>query len=116
MTRARTSVLGMALFATLANTGAAQRAGSCQMNGGSGGNRTRGVYPNAVYDGRFTFARVFYQTGFSRGGDPGWHHDYNRAEQHFTKLLTNLTKIRAHTMDSNVLALDDPELFKYPIA
>lgn len=111
----RVSVSVCALSVAL-DAASAQRGNQCNTNGGFGGNRTRGVYPNAAYDGRFTFARVFYNTYGFRGGDPGWHHDYNRAEQHFTKLLTNLTTIKAHTTESNVLALGDPALFKFPIA
>jgi Domain of unknown function (DUF4159) len=113
LSRASLSVL---LMSVVAATAAAQR---CDRNGGVGGNRVQGVYPNPVYDGRFTFARVFYPTGFGGGrnrGDPPWHHDYNDAEQHFTKLLINLTKVKARTKESMVLGLDDPELLKYPIA
>jgi hypothetical protein len=116
MTATRAALFGLMLLATVTYSGAAQqRGGGCQVNGGMGGNRVRGVYPNATYDGKFSFARVFYQVGFGGGGDPPWHHDYNRAETHFSKLLTNLTKIKAHTTESVVLGLDDPEIFKYPI-
>jgi hypothetical protein len=92
----------------------------CDRANAVGGNRVQGVYPNAKYDGRFIFARIAYGmsmgSGFGRMREPPWHHDYNDAEQHFTKLLTNLTKIKAHLTESSVLTLDDPELMKYPIA
>jgi hypothetical protein len=49
-------------------------------------------------------------------GFGGWEHDYPTAEQHFTRLLIELTTIRARTWASNILTLDDPELTKYPVA
>jgi hypothetical protein len=74
--------------------------------------------PNAPYDGRFTFARIRYSQGDDGGfrRDIKWAHDYPRGERHFTKILSELSTLRVHTQDSNILALDDPELFKYPVA
>ena len=75
--------------------------------------------PNVPYDGRFTFVRIRYSLppdGIGFRNDVPWSHDYNRAERHFTKILSELSTVRARTDASNVLALDDPELFKYPIA
>ncbi|MBI2536687.1 MAG: DUF4159 domain-containing protein [Gemmatimonadetes bacterium] len=79
---------------------------------------------NVPYDGRFTFARLRYdeslwdRAGFwgRRGGDPGWFHDYPRAERHLMKLLSELTFIRPYLDGGNILTADDPELFKYPVA
>jgi len=79
---------------------------------------------NVPYDGRFTFARLRYDEsvwdggGFwGRGrGDPGWAHDYPRAERHLMKLLSELTVIRPYLDGGNILKADDPELFKYPVA
>jgi hypothetical protein len=74
--------------------------------------------PNVPYDGRFTFARIRYEMagdgGFRR--DIKWAHDYPRGERHFTKILSELSTLRVRTQDSNILALDDPELFRYPVA
>jgi hypothetical protein len=75
--------------------------------------------PNVPYDGSFTFVRIRYAVpGEAMGfrGDVPWSHDYNRAERHFTKILSELSTLRVRTDASNVLALDDPELFKYPVA
>jgi hypothetical protein len=85
-----------------------------------GGGRAE-VLPNVVYDGRFTFARIRYSTpaelgGFGGGWNSPWSHDYPRAERHFTKILSELSTLQVRTDASNVLTLDDPELFKYPIA
>jgi hypothetical protein len=77
---------------------------------------------NTPYDGRFVFVRLSYDTGFGgggfgrRGGGPPWSHDYPDGEVHFTKILEELTFLRVRTNGSNILSLDDPELFNYPIA
>jgi hypothetical protein len=84
---------------------------------------------NVPYDGRFTFARIRYgipmELGLGgRGGGGGggggrdlpWSHDYPRAERHFTRILSELSTIRVRTDASNVVGLDDPDLFKYPVA
>ena len=72
------------------------------------------------YDGRFTFVRLRWESGrgFGRRGgfSDAWNHDYPRAEQHLTRLLKDITYIDARTDGSLILTLDDPELFKYPIA
>ena len=78
-----------------------------------------GPLPNVPYDGRFTFVRVKFTAGLNnfRGGrDLKWDHDYPRAERHFTKILEELTTIQPRVNGSNILALDDPELFKFPVA
>lgn len=82
--------------------------------------------PNVAYDGRFTFVRIRYtplgglEGGFGgRGGgfgDPKWNHDYPRAEVHFAKILSEVSLVRPYLDGGNVLTLDDPALFQYPIA
>lgn len=78
------------------------------------------VQGNTPYDGRFTFVRLRYDSGFQgfgrRGGGPLWAHDYPDGEIHFTKILEDLTLLRCRTDGSNILTLDDPELFNYPVA
>ena len=74
---------------------------------------------NTPYDGRFVFIRLRYQTGFGfgrRGGGPPWSHDYPRGEVHFTQILSEITYVKTRTDGSNILTLDDPELFNYPVA
>jgi Domain of unknown function (DUF4159) len=76
---------------------------------------------NTPYDGRVIFVRVRYNSGFGgfggrRGGGPKWAHDYPRGEVHFGKILQEISYVRVRTDGSNVLSLDDPELFNYPIA
>lgn len=71
------------------------------------------------YDGRFTFVRLRWSSDlgtFRRGWSSAWNHDLPRAEQHLTLILDELTGLSVRTDGSRVLALDDPELFTYPIA
>ena len=71
------------------------------------------------YDGRFTFVRLRWGSdrGFMRGGfGSAWNHDYPRAEQNLSQILRELTALDIHTDASRILMLDDPELFRYPIA
>jgi len=72
---------------------------------------------NTEYTGNFTFVRLMYRTDPSRAyRNPGWAHDYPIAEQNFSKILDELTTMSPFLGGSNVLAMDDPELFKYPVA
>jgi len=77
------------------------------------------VEGNTPYDGRWVFVRLRYDTGFGGGfgrrGAP-WSHDYPDGEVHFSKILDELTFLHVRTNGSNILSLDDPELFNYPIA
>jgi hypothetical protein len=72
----------------------------------------------AVYDGRFTFVRLRYGSGIQtgrRGMFNAWNHDYPRAERNLALILQELTLIDVNH-EARILALDDPELFNYPIA
>ena len=74
---------------------------------------------NIPYDGRFTFARVRYTPtpgGYWAGGMPSWVHGYPLAEQNLMKIMHEISLLDAHADDMNVVTLDDPELFKYPVA
>jgi Domain of unknown function (DUF4159) len=74
---------------------------------------------NVPYDGRFTFARIKYTTapgGFWYQGMPSWSHGYPVSEGNLLRILNEVTLLRGRTDGFNVLALDDPQLFKYPIA
>ncbi len=71
------------------------------------------------YDGRFTFVRLRWKSDFGggrRGFRAAWNHDYPRAEQNLSLILQELTALDIHTDGSLILTLDDPALFKYPIA
>ena len=88
--------------------------------GGFGGGRL-GRYvpitPNAKYDGRFTFVRLRYGPATPYAGQQiPWSHDYPLGEQHFMKILNELTYLNPHFAETDILPLDAPELFKYPLA
>jgi len=73
---------------------------------------------NVKYDGRFTFARIKYR---GTGMGVGWSHDYPRAESHFMRIMRQITTVRPFVeagpiVGGNIIALDDPELFRYPVA
>ena len=74
---------------------------------------------NIPYDGRFTFVRVKYTPapgGNWAGGRPSWVHGYPLAEQNLMRIMKEISLLDAHPDDMNVVTLDDPELFNYPIA
>jgi hypothetical protein len=74
---------------------------------------------NLPYDGTFTFARIAYVTGpggYYYMGLPAWAHGYPRAGINLMKIMDAMTLLRAHTDGTDVFTLDDPELFKYPVA
>ncbi|MGB7217493.1 MAG: DUF4159 domain-containing protein [Vicinamibacterales bacterium] len=113
----RLSKILMAGAALLCLTGAilAQR-------GGGFGGRPSGpfnVRPNAPYDGRFTFVRISYDPapgGYWYRGLPSWSHGYPISEQNLMKIMNEVSYLGAHDEDFNTVTLDDPELFKYPVA
>lgn len=77
---------------------------------------------NVPYDGRFTFARIKYRgfEHFQQEG-PGWSHDYPRAEEHLMRIIREISTMRPFVARDNmiggvIVALDDKELFKYPVA
>ena len=74
---------------------------------------------NAPYDGRFTFARVRYRPapgGNWAGGRPSWVHGYPLAERNLMQIMKEVSLLDANVDNANVVTLDDPALFNYPIA
>ena len=74
---------------------------------------------NLPYDGRFTFARLRYTSGpggYYYRGLPAWAHGYDEAERNLTKIVNEISSVSPHVDGSNVLALDDPQLPRYPVA
>jgi hypothetical protein len=76
--------------------------------------------PALSSNGQVTLARLRWKADFGmsrRGGfSSAWNHDYPRAEQHLSQITKELTLIDIRTDADVILALDDPELFNYPIA
>jgi hypothetical protein len=108
MRRGRVIVVGLALLVATIS--------SAQQVPPPGSHRT-----DITYDGRFTFVRLRWKSGGGSGLRRGffgtaWDHDYPRAEQNLAAILREVTLIDARRDGSRILMLDDPELFKYPIA
>jgi hypothetical protein len=96
---------------------------SRRMRGGSRGTQDIDFEAlNILYNGQFTFVRLRFEPLPDYGGrgwggrDLKWDHDYPRAERNFTKILDELTSMGPNFDGSNILSVDDPELFKYPVA
>ena len=73
---------------------------------------------NVPYDGRFTFVRVTYETlpgGYWYRGQPAWSHGYPTSERNLMRIAGALTSLPARPERTNLLSLDDPEIFKYPV-
>src|SRR5436309_16139305 len=73
---------------------------------------------NVPYDGRFTFVRIQYETapgGYWAGGRPSWVHGYPIAEENLMRIMNDISYPAPHTDEANVLTLDHPAPFKYPI-
>ena len=119
LSRARPLLRTVRLFsatALLALTSPSPNIGG--LHRGGGGGLDPDVH-NIKYDGRFTFARIRYVTGpggYYYRGLPAWAHGYNMAESNLMKIMREVTALRPHVDESNAIALDDPELLKYPIA
>jgi hypothetical protein len=120
----RAALIGLALAAVTSAAVAGVATSAPQRFRGGGRQFNQGammdVQGNTPYDGRFVFIRLRYSFGFGgfgrRGGGPPWSHDYPRGEVHFTKILNEITYVRPRLDGSNILSLDDPELFNYPVA
>jgi hypothetical protein len=110
-TRSRAIVV-LALVAGLAASAAAQRRFR--------GERGREIdVVNAPYNGQFTFVRLSYKTapgGYWYRGLPAWSHGFPLAEQNLMRILNEISDLGPRTEEINSVRLDDPELFKYPVA
>ena len=88
--------------------------------GGRGGRFPQfKVPPNVPYDGRFAFVRVKYETapgGYWWRGQPSWSHGFPLAERNLMRILNEISDLGPRTEEINSLRLDDPDLFKYPVA
>ena len=87
---------------------------------------------NAQYDGRFAFLRLrysgvggycYYRPPYPGAmNEPSWAHGYGytdrggTAESHLMSIMANISSLRPHLDATNVLDVDSPDLFKYPVA
>jgi len=67
-------------------------------------------YRSAPYDGRLALLRIRYQTY------PGWSYDYPAMERNLARVLHDITMVRPNLEAADVLDLDDPHLFRSPLA
>lgn len=92
------------------------------MNAQHGDTPARGHYSAPIpYDGRFTLVRLRWGADlpFARGRfgfQYAWSHDYPRAEQNLSAIIRQRSYLDIHVDGNEILTLDDPDLFKYPIA
>jgi hypothetical protein len=109
------AALAVAAIAVQADAGTpfAQR----QSGGGGGRGSNAPIAPNIPYDGRFTFLRVRYGPPIAyQSQRVRWSHDYPEGEVNMMKILNEISSLGPHIEQSNILPLDDDELFKYPVA
>ena len=116
MLNGRRVVLALAIAAVLAGPAAvlAQRG----FGGFRGGGRGSGapIAPNTPYDGRFTFVRLRYGPPIAYQTQRAmWSHDYPTGEQNMMKILNEISYLAPHIQETNIMALDDAEIFKYPL-
>jgi hypothetical protein len=69
------------------------------------------------YDGRWTFTRIRYNAAAFGGGwgSSAWNHDHPRADQNLPLILDSLTSVRPNLDTTQILDLEDPEIFRQPI-
>ena len=77
--------------------------------------------PDQPYTGGLTFVRLRWTAGTYGAPPVGsgvnfWIHEYPGAERNLMDVLGTFTLVDAETDGSLILALDDPDLFKHPIA
>ena len=64
----------------------------------------------APYVGQFSFVRLFYNRY------PGWSYDYPDMESNLMSIMSQITNVKTTPGGRNILHMDDPALFKYPVA
>ena len=106
-----------AVVAAAAGAGAAAGASAQSLFRGLGDWGSIGL----PYDGQFTFVRLRWTRGtygaevWGRGVNM-WIHEFPRAEQHLMGLLSDFTTVDVRDDGSLILTLDDPLLFRHPVA
>lgn len=76
-----------------------------------------GIRQVAPYDSRVVFTRIAYNVGlggFGMGSN-AWNHDYPAADRNVGAILDYITHARVRLDGTNVLTLDDPEIFQNPV-
>jgi len=110
------ALIGVALVVSIVSASAYAQRRFFDGFGASRGNFK--PYPNTAYDGRFNFVRVIYDcdlSGYWYRGLPSWAHGYPMAERNLMKIMNEVSYFGAQET-INTITLDDPELFRYPVA
>jgi hypothetical protein len=106
--RRRTLALALMTVVLMPLAASAQR-------GGLGGRNRQAFMTNPPYDGQFTFTRIRYNQGGFGFMSSAWNHDYPDADLHLPLILQATTAIPVRTERSQILTLEDPEIFMNPI-
>ena len=105
------ALVALAVAAAIASTSAAAQFGVGPWRPTHGAD----IKPNVDYNGQFTFVRLRYGPPIPYQSQRiPWSHDYPDGEQHFMRIMNDVTNLKPRIMEHNVMALDDPELPKYP--
>jgi hypothetical protein len=69
------------------------------------------------YDSNLTFTRLIYGSGLGEFGfgRSAWSHDYPAADRNLSAIIDYITHARIRLDGTNVLDLDDPEIFDNPV-
>src|SRR5262245_33623129 len=110
--RTRLVLLAACVMVAAAATVLAQRG-----FGGFGRGSNAPIEPNTRYDGRFVFVRLRYGPAIAYQSQRiPWSHDYPEGERNMMKILNEISNLDPHIRETNVMAFDDPELYKFPVA
>jgi hypothetical protein len=74
-------------------------------------------------ESRFTFSRIYYDAPMTRfftgpvgaSNGPPWSHDWPRSEEHFMKIMAEVTKLDVNP-GGHIISFQNDDCFKYPIA
>jgi hypothetical protein len=82
--------------------------------------RRRSSQPDITvpYDSHYVFTRIRYNAGLVRGffgGGDGWAHDYPTADRNLAAIVDYITNARVRMDGSNILDLDDEQIFENPV-
>jgi hypothetical protein len=74
-------------------------------------------------ESRFTFGRVYFDSPITRyfsgpvgaSNGPPWSHDWPRSEEHFMKIMAEVTKLDVNP-GGHIISFQNEDCFKYPIA
>jgi len=68
-------------------------------------------------NGSMRFTRIAYNTGLNGFGigSSAWNHDYPAADRNVSAIIDYITHARVQLEGTNILTLDDPEIFENPV-